>query len=329
LANLSAFEIFHKVSNFLFSRANREFLIFLFFFFVAGIFWLMMALNETYEKDVRIPVFYTDIDKNAVLTSSDVDTIVYTVRDKGYMLATYLYGETLHPIGVDFRKYARNGKGVVPTSELLKMVSGRFKASSKIVSVKPEGLVFYYNKGEKKKVPVKWRGTVTPDALYFISNVVYEPDSITVLASGSKLDSLNVVYTEPLHQTNFRDTLTVNSRLQKLSGVKMVPDNVKVRFMTDILTEVSIDDIPVVGINMPEGMVLRTFPAKVSVRFVAGAKTYSALSASDFVVVADYKEFGSNPSPQCNIYLQKVPNGISKAKLEVARVDYLIEEQNR
>ena len=66
---LEANTIFKKISHFLFSRANREFLIFLLFFILSGIFWLFMTLNETYEQEVRIPVCYTGVPKNVVLTS--------------------------------------------------------------------------------------------------------------------------------------------------------------------------------------------------------------------------------------------------------------------
>ena len=40
----------HTIRDFLFSKTNREFLIFLLFLLLSGIFWLMMTFNETYEK---------------------------------------------------------------------------------------------------------------------------------------------------------------------------------------------------------------------------------------------------------------------------------------
>jgi hypothetical protein len=108
----------------------------------------------------------------------------------------------------------------------------------------------------------------------------------------------------------------------------MVPENVSIQFMTDILTEESFDGIPVTCINLPPGKILRMFPAKVSVQFVTGIKTFKTLSPTDFQIVADYEEIKENPSPKCNIYLRKVPNGISKVKLNYKQLDYLIEEQN-
>ena len=326
---MKASGVFHGISNFLFSRTNRAFLIFLFFFAVAGIFWLMMSLNETYEQEVRIPVRYTNIAKNAVLTSPETDTIRATISDKGYVLLTYLYGDALHPIDIDFKTYSHaNGSGSISASELSKMVSRQLAASSKLVNVKPEKLSFYYNYGEKKVVPVRWRGNVTPEALYYLAGVTYNPDSVTIYASRAKLDSIHEVYTESLHYSDFHDTLTINAQLAKLPGVKIVPQQVRISFITDVLTEESINDVPIVGINLPPGKVLRAFPAKVTVKFVSGVKTLRSLSPSDFLVVADYNEIIKNPSQTCcPISLQKVPEGVSRVTLIPTQVDYLLEEQ--
>ena len=55
--------------EFLFSRTNKEFLIFVFFIALSGVFWLSLTLNETYEKEFTIPISVVDIPKNVVLTS--------------------------------------------------------------------------------------------------------------------------------------------------------------------------------------------------------------------------------------------------------------------
>ena len=157
--------------------------------------------------------------------------------------------------------------------------------------------------------------------------MVYNPDSVTVFASEDKLDSISMVYTEQLNYANFRDTLVVDCNLAKLRGVKTVPDRIRIQFFTDVLTEERISNIPIVGNNMPEGKVLRTFPAKTSVSFVTGVSVYRNLKPEDFTVIVDYDEIRQNPSEKCRIYLKKVPPGISRTKLETTMVDYLIESQ--
>ena len=57
------------IRDFLYSKTNKEFLIFLFFLALSGFFWLFLTLNESYEKEFAIPVTITDIPKNVMLTS--------------------------------------------------------------------------------------------------------------------------------------------------------------------------------------------------------------------------------------------------------------------
>ena len=316
------------IKEFLFTKTSKEFLIFLFFLALSGIFWLSLTLNETYEREFSVPVSVVGVPKNAVLTSDEVDTVRVTIRDKGIMLVFYKYGDALKHIELPFRNYTHNnGTGQIPASEIQKRIYQNLVSSSKITAIKPEKMEFFYNYGTKKQVPVRWSGRVIPEELYFISKVSYEPDSVTIYASQEKLDSINMVYTEQLNYANFRDTLIVDCNLAKLKGVKIVPDHIRIKFFTDVLTEERISNIPIVGINMPEGKVLRTFPAKTSVSFVAGVSVYRNLKPEDFTVIVDYDEIRRNPSEKCRVYLKNVPSGISRAKLETIMVDYLIESQ--
>ena len=316
------------VSDFVFSNTNKDFLVFLFFLGLSGIFWLSLTLNETYEREFSIPVSVVDIPKNAVLTSDEVDTIKMTIRDKGIVLVAYQYGDYLNRLRIPFKNYTRNnGSGSVPASELQKLVYQNLVSSSKITACKPDKLEFFYNYGTHKKVPVRWSGRVIPEELYFISRVDYSPDSVTVYASDEKLDSINIIYTETLNYANFRDTLTITCQLAKIKGVKVVPDKVKINFYTDVLTEENIEGVPIQGINLPEGKVLRTFPAKVTVSFVTGVSVFRNLRPEDFTIVADYNEIKRHPSEKCRITLKNVPPGISRARLDVTLVDYLIENE--
>lgn len=312
--------------NFLFSKTNREFIVFLFFLALSGIFWLMMQLNETKEQEVRIAVRYINVSKNAVLTSGETDTLRVTIDDKGFNIVSYKYGQAHRPLEIDFAQYAdKNGTGTVGSSDLKKMITSELPASSKVISIKPDKLQFFYNNGESKRVPVIFKGVVTPQSLYYVSERQIIPDSVTIYTSRSKLDSITAVYTEEHTYNIIHDTLLTTTQLTAIHGVKTVPDRVNVRFVTDVLAEVQKKDIPIEGINMPEGCVLRTFPARVSVSFVTGMKRYQSIKAEDFRIVADYKEFSQDPSTKCNIYLEEIPDGITNPRIEMTQVDYLIE----
>lgn len=314
------------LKNFLLSNINKQLFTFLFFLILSAIFWLILTLNEGYEKELKIPVRIVNVPKNVMLTSPSVDTVRATVRDQGWVLLNYMFGEYNNNVKIDFRNYDKTfGKGVVPNADLKRLIEQSLESSSKVTAVKPEKLEYFYNNGEHKRVPVHWNGRVIPEQLFFISHVNYKPDTVDVYASREKLDSIRIVYTEPLNYVGFRDTLLVDCKLAHAADVKVVPERIQVVFHTDLLTEESID-VPIKCINLPAGKTLRTFPAKVRVNFVAGVSQIRELTADEFTVVADYLEIEQKASEKCNIYLKEVPHGISRATLNTKQVDYLIED---
>lgn len=316
------------VRNFLFSSANREFLTFFFFLVLSTIFWLMTALNETYEREIGVPAYLVDIPKNVVVTSDMEDTVRVTVRDKGFALLAYTYGEGIRPINVNFQSAItrQSGYGVVSSQELMKMINQRFSGSSKIVQVNPDRLDFHYNYGLSRQVSVKMSGHVVPGKSFYLARTRFWPEKVTVYGSKQALDSLRFVKTVPINITNFNDTVLRTVALETIKGVKIVPNTVRIGFYPDILTEENIE-VPITAINMPEGKVLRTFPQRVTVNFIVGASMFRSISPEQFAVVVDYNEIIDHPSDKCSIHLRETPQGVRNARLKMTHVDYLIEEQ--
>ena len=321
-------QIINMVRNFLFSSANREFLTFFFFLVLSTIFWLMTALNETYEREIGVPAYLVNIPKNVVVTSDMEDTVRVTVRDKGFALLAYTYGEGIRPINVNFQSAItrQSGYGVVSSQELMKMINQRFSGSSKIVQVKPDRLDFHYNYGLSRQVSVKMSGHVVPGKSFYLARTRFWPEKVTVYGSKQALDSLRFVKTVPINITNFNDTVLRTVALETIKGVKIVPNTVRIGLYPDILTEENIE-VPITAINMPEGKVLRTFPQRVTVNFIVGASMVRSISPEQFAVVVDYNEIIDHPSDKCSIHLRETPQGVRNARLKMTQVDYLIEEQ--
>lgn len=325
-----------KIRNFLFRIVNKEFLIFLFFLALSGGFWLLMTLNETFEKELIFEVKLTNVPKNVVITNELTDSVKVTVRDKGYMIGAYLTGKSLRPVTFNFNNYADGkGRGVISVTDVSKMVYQQLYKSTKVVSVKAGNLEFYYNYGKHKKLPVRLNGNVLPGGSYYLSHIDFQPDSVTVYATQNLLDSIQFLYTEPQSIANITDTLIVNVKLKKILGVKMIPENVKMLIYPDILTEETVE-VPITAENMPEDKVLRTFPQKVPVRFVVGANRLrtmpknldsKGLLPNGFRLIVDYNEIIGHPSEKCRLYLRATPAGVRNARPEVSEVDYLIEQK--
>ena len=316
--------ILKAVRNFLFSGLNKEFLIFLFFLALSGAFWLLMTLNETMEREFKIPVRLSGVPRNAVITGELPDTVRVTVRDKGFTLVTYDF----RPLVFRFSNYADEdeGKGMIPLADVQKQVLSQMYGSSKLLQVKPGAFDFYFTYGTSKKVPVVFRGKITTNKSYYLAHTEFYPSMVTVYANKQQLDKLQSVEIEPFNYRNLQDTIRQAVKIKKIRGVKIVPPTVRLSVYPDVLTEETID-VPITAINMPPGMVLRTFPSKVTVRFTIGASLFRTIKPNLFKVVVDYEELAANPSDKCTLQLRSVPRSVSKASLEIDRVDYLLEQQ--
>ena len=316
--------ILKAVRNFLFSGLNKEFLIFLFFLALSGAFWLLMTLNETMEREFKIPMRLSGVPRNAVITGELPDTVRVTVRDKGFTLVTYDF----RPLVFRFSNYADEdeGKGVIPLTDVQKQVLSQMYGSSKLLQVKPGAFDFYFTYGTSKKVPVVFRGKITTSKSYYLAHTEFYPSMVTVYANKQQLDKLQTVEIEPFNYRNLQDTIRQAVKIRKIRGVKIVPSTVRLSVYPDVLTEETIE-VPITAINMPPGMVLRTFPSKVTVRFTIGASLFRTIKPNLFKVVVDYEELAANPSDKCTLQLRSVPRSVSKASLEIDRVDYLLEQQ--
>ena len=285
----------------------------------------MTVLNETTEKEIPVPVQFVGVPHNIVITEPLPDTIRVVVRDKGFVLMSYLHGDIVKPLKINFTTYARgNGKGSVTISEVQKTLGSMFYASSKIVSVKPEKMDFLFNFGMSKIVKAHIDGIIRPADTYYLARTAISPDSIKIYATQAMLDSIKELFTENIDLVGFKDTITKDIPLKKIKGVKMVPDHIKATFFPDMLTE-KVVQVPIVSVNMPDGLVLRTFPTKVNVKVVAGRSRIDAIRPESFSVVVDYDDVATHPSDKCSLILRTVPNGIANASLEMQQVDYLIE----
>ena len=288
------------VRNFLFSTLNREFLIFLFFLGLSGTFWLLMALNETYDRDISVPVKLVNVPKNVVITQNVSDTVDVMIRDKGFTLLAYTYANRIQPVTIDFESYANKstGTGKVSLADLQRLIYLRLYSSSKISAIKSDLLTFYFNYGQSRQFPIHVAGLVEAGKSYYISRIKFQPSKVTVYASKRVLDSIQWVATETLSLRHIEDTISRDILLHTIKGAKIMPQKVRM-----------------------------TIPSKVKLSFTVGGSRFRNIRPEQFMVVADYNDIANHPSDKCPIKLRQFPDGILRPKLQMSQVDYLVEQQ--
>ena len=144
------------------------------------------------------------------------------VRDKGYTLATYMYGEGIKPLRLNFNTYAnrQSGYGSVPVADVTKLAYQRLFNSSKITQIKPEKLDFYFNFGESKVLPIRMTGTVVPEQIILSGTRTILAKHRDRVCQKQILDSLKHIRTSPLNIVNFSDTVIRSVPLERIKGRK-------------------------------------------------------------------------------------------------------------
>lgn len=317
---------FRRIKDFLLSDQSREFLIFLFFFLIAGGFWLLHTLNNDYEAEFSIPVRVRNVPDNVVLTSEPSSELRVRVKDKGTVLLNYMLGKSFFPVNINFTEHEGKKNHVkIYTSGFEKNIASQLSASSKILSIKPDTLDYIYSTGKSKLVPVRLRGKVTAELQYYVSDTLYSPDSVLVYAPTAILDTITTAFTQKVGLENISDTTRQRISLATVKGAKFVPGSVELTFPVDIYTEKTVE-VALHGVNFPADKVLRAFPSKVQVTFQVGLKRFRSIKASDFVINVSYEELLTLGSDKYTVKLKSVPKGVSQVRIVPAQVDFLIEQ---
>ena len=145
-------KISKQIKDFLLSEKSREFFIFLFFFLVAGGFWLLQTLNNDYETEFSVPVRLRKVPDNIILTSEPSSKLHIRVKDKGTVLLNYMLGKSFYPVTIDFTEYLNEDSHVkVPSSRFMNEVMGQMKASTQLLSIDPDTLEYIYSTGVSKR----------------------------------------------------------------------------------------------------------------------------------------------------------------------------------
>jgi len=329
VGNINPLRWLRQAADFLSGHWSRDFGVFLFFLAVSAGFWLLQTLDETYEREMTVPLCLTDVPHDVVIISPLPAQLKVTVRDKGTTLARY-WRHRSDTLFLSYRDYAGNrtqGRAIIPRTDVVEALQQRLHGSTKIQTMSPDTLEFYYNHGLHATIPVVVEGKVDTDSHYYLLNLSTNPSEVQVYATADVLDTLSYIATRPVNLTNLKENTTIDVALAPIRGTKIEPQNVSLTATVDVYMEQSIE-VPVISLNFPGDLQLRTFPSSVKVVYTVGYTCSREITRDKFVCLVTYEEIldlqkrGINKIP---VKLKSIPDGVSNVRIEPQQVDYLLE----
>lgn len=307
---------------------GRDMLVFAFFLAVSSGFWLLQKLDDTLETDIQVPLELVNVPEGIIITSPLPNMVTFTVQDRGTNLFDYMrHSHGTEPIRLDFSIYdngSATGKASILPSDVQRIFLQRMPSSTQVVRLAPSKFEFHFNRGLSRRLPVMFLGQVSTASQNYLRGLECYPDTVTVYAPKEILDTLHYAYTQSKSLAELTKTQHFDVDFPKIPGVKCVPEKVQVTAHVDYFTE-NMVKVPVIGLNFPANISLKTFPAEVTVKYRVGAANAKNVTASNFVLAATYEELLHNSSQKFRLQLRSTPSGVSNVRIYPAEVEYLLE----
>lgn len=318
-----------KAKVFFRSQQWKEFLAFLVFVALVSCFWLLQSLQQKIEREISIPVYYSQPPKGLFVSDSLPKRITFKLSDKGSVFWKYFFNKKFTAIRVDLKDLPLNQYSyTIERYALNAQIQNLLASTTQILSFQPEKIQVNYSPLQKKTVPVLINGKIaTAAGFMFRDSIHIQPSEVCIYAkSADLLDTIRFIETELVNKENISRKLNLNLRLMAPKDVSLDTEKVKLTAEIDEYTEKTIE-LPALCFNQPENIQVRFFPASVNVISQLPLSQYSQLKNSDLAVSVDYDKLSQNPGTTIKLVLSRKPSWLVHYRIVPESVEYLIEQK--
>lgn len=321
-------EIIKEVRSFFRTISWKKILTFLFFVFLATIFWFMQIWSQEFETKLNIPIRYVNIPDSIIFENNLTDAIEVTINDKGVATLRYLLTKKNDSLTVDVRNFIQGTKDkVIQGGNYEQLIRTNLLQSSKLISYYPSKLAFNYSILHHKKLSVIYDGYVNLAPGYLLDgDLSIEPDSVVVYGSRAALDTLKYMLTVDDTLKNVTSNREILIPMKPVKGVKLIPNEVSLTIPVDEFLQKEIE-VPVVCVNLPPTLNIKFFPSTVKIPLFVGLKRSNAIKPEDFKVIVNYDDIKDLKDPSIPVRIAESPDYV-QAKLPIpSEVEFVLEQK--
>lgn len=307
------------------SSKGRDFLIFLLFLAVSYGFWVILALNDDIQQEVRVRLEISNVPSGYTFITEPPEYLTLGVRDKGTVLANYSLsgGKTLKIDYSDMIFDESRDRVTLSTQILENRLRTFFDPTTQIVSLRPDSLSLIVTDRTPNPAKVIPDVDVTPASQFVIAgNIKVVPDTVSVYSARHLHVRPRTVSTVKITRTELKDSLTLEVRLQSEPGTRIVPDKVKLTIPVEPLIAKN-REIPVHLLHASEDMVV-LFPSFVRVSYLLPMSLYN----SENNVVTVTADFAKRNNGKIPVEIGSLPAYYRGVELSTDSVEYLVEQKS-
>ncbi len=299
--------------------------VFLFFLFIAIIFWVLTKFSREYTAAVEAQIDYTSIPENVTLSPQNKRTISFEVTANGFDFLIYQFNKP--HISVSVLKYYDEGKTklYISKDELIGMIATQLTKSLSVQNLSVNELTIYLDKLISKKVPVQLKSDLGfKNGFKVIDSIRIKPDSITISGPSEVIKNTKMVETKVFALQDIDKSFSSKAKILKYEDKALTysPDEVLVSVMVDEFSQQEVT-VPIIVINLPPSKSIKIIPQNITVTFDVSLKNFSDILDKSFRVVCDFNERNSDENFMTPKLVQQ-PKEIRNAELSSKKIDFLL-----
>lgn len=313
-----------KLKSFFYSK---DILSFLLFFALSSGFWFINVLGKERETNISIPIRYVGLPQNIIISNNPPTKIIVSVKDQGLQLLNYSKFR-IKPLVIDIsRIFYQKGEILFTSDQLRERLSRYLVTTTSILEIHPDSIRIQYEKLSTVTLPIKLVSKIELAHQYIISEQIrLEPSTVTIHGPKKILDSLKTIPTELVVLKNISDTNNIICKLKPIKSVRYSSKEIKVSIFVEQFTEKKVQ-IPIVAINCPKHLSIRTFPTMVEATYIVGLSHFNSFNPDYIQVFMDYNEMkNSNTSKHKLTIKNNSPYYISNLRISPQEVEFLLEQ---
>jgi hypothetical protein len=310
----------------------KEIFIFLLFSLLSFGFWFLLTLQQDYEKKVELPLKMSNVPKNWIVSNESAQDVRIVLKDKGTTLMYYVWKSSFSPIDISLENVsASSDSTIVITSRMLyNAMEKQITSSTSILSIDPSEITVRYDKLSSKTVPVIPELKVVPKQGFQVSDSIkIENKTVKLYASRKILDNLDNIKTKPVTLNNISKTKEVTAELDLPDGVNVDNKTVRMTIPVEEFTEKTFR-LPVLCTDIPEGFMLRIFPATVDIACNIPISYFKELTEELIEIHLLFQQFKDNQATgKLPLKLTRKPDWLTNVKIMPENVEFIIEQASQ
>lgn len=309
------------------SGRGRSIFTFLIFLLISTIFWFMMTLNETIQRDYRLQVEIGEIPAGTTFITRAPQYIDVSVKDKGRALIKYDWGNP-PKVRIRYSDFIKKGDNrIVINQEMLSNnIRNSFGSGCEILSIRPDSINLITTTRPGDRLPIFFDiSTATEPQYIAYGGIQCKYDSVTVYSLNGIPSSMLNISTEHISLRNLTDTTTVEIPLQCPPGTRVEPSTVSVTIPVEPLVAKK-RILPIQVVNVPKNVSIHIFPANIELGYLVPMSMFKNDAAVPAAVI-DFRTI--NPgSTTAEVSITQVPDYYHNIDSNPSEVEYLIEQSS-